>query len=153
MQGCESASERGGQQRVRVEVLVRGGGAARIAVDVDAAAAAELGLPGQARHVEGDVVVVVGLPEAVENPRGRLESGAGDLLVGAGDDPAVAGDVFDAGHGRELVAVSRRAQGGDTHAGDGGGGQGCQFEGALRECHSLTYRVRPPGCGLPARVA
>ena len=76
VEGSEGASERGGQQRVGVEVLVRGGGAARIAVDVDASAMCKLGLPGQSGHVEGDVVVVVCLPEAVEDSGGRFEGGA-----------------------------------------------------------------------------
>ena len=118
-------------------------------MNVDAPAAFKLGLSGQARHVKGDVVVVVGLPEAVEDARGCLEGGAGDLLVGASDDPAVAGGVFDAGHGGELVAVGGRAQGGDTHAGDGGGGQGCQFEGALRGGHCLNVSRPGPGRSSP----
>ena len=143
MESCECAPERGGQERVGVEVLVGGGGTARIAVDVDAPTVCEFGLPGQAGHIEGDVVVVVCLPETIEDSGGCFEGGAGDLLVGAGDDPTVACGVFDAGHGGELVAVGGRAQGGDTHAGDGGGGQGCQFEGALRGGHCLN--VSRPG--------
>ena len=143
MQGCEGASEGCGQQGIGVEVLVRGGCTARVAVNVDGATAAGLHLARQAGHVEGDVVVVVRLAEAVEDAGGCLECGAGDLLVGAGDDPAVSGGVFDAGHGGELVAVGGRAQGGDAHAGDGCGGQGCQFEGALAGGHCLN--VSRPG--------
>ena len=76
MQGCEGASEGCGEQGIGVEVLVRGGGAARIAVDVDASAMCKLGLTGQSGYVEGDVVVVVCLPEAVEDSGGRFEGWA-----------------------------------------------------------------------------
>ena len=145
VQGREGASEGRGQQWIGVEVLVGGGGTARVAVDVDGASAAGLYLARQAGHVEGDVVVVVCLSEPVQNAGGCLECGSGDLLVGAGDDPAVSGGVFDAGHGGELVAVGGRAQGGDAHAGDGCGGQGCQFEGALAGGHCLN--VSRPGAG------
>ena len=152
VQGCEGASKGRGQQRIGVEVLVRGGGAARVAVDVDGAPAAGLHLACEAGHVEGDVVVVVCLAEPVQDAGGRFECWSGDLLVGAGDDPAVSGGVFDAGHGGELVAVGGRAQGCDAHAGDGCGGQGCQFEGALAGCHCLNVsrpgpvRASPRGC-------
>ena len=59
------------------------------------------------------------------------------------------------------VVVGGRAQGGDAHTGDGGGGQGCQFEGALRgghclnvsragarECFPARSRGRLGGCGF-----
>ena len=57
--------------------------------------------------------------------------------------------MLDAGHGGELVAVGGWAQGGDTHAGDGGGGQGCQFEGALRGGHCLNVSRTRPGRASP----
>ena len=149
VQGREGTSEGRGQQGIGVEVLVRGGGAARVAVDVDGTAVAGLNLACQARHVEGNVVVVVCLAEPIQDAGGRLECGSGDLLVGAGDDPAVSGGVFDAGHGGELVAVGGRAQGGDAHAGDGRGGQGCQFEGALAGGHCLNVSRLGPGRSSP----
>ena len=149
MQGCEGASEGRGQQRIGVEVLVGGGGAARVTVDVDGATAAGLHLARQAGHVEGDVVVVVRLAQPIQDAGGCLECRAGDLLVGAGDDPTVSGGVFDAGHGGELVAVGGRAQGGDAHAGDGCGGQGCQFEGALAGGHCLNVSRRGSGRSAP----
>ena len=121
----------------------------RVAVHVDARAAADFGLSGQAWDVEGNVVVLVGLSEAVEDAGGRFEGGAGDLLVGAGDDPAVAGRVFDAGDGGELVAVGRRSQRAHAHPGHGGGGQGGQFEGALRGRHCFNVSRRGPGRASP----
>ena len=123
VEGGEGSPERGGQEQVGVEFLGRGRVSARVAVHVDARAAADFGLSGQAWDVEGNVVVLVGLSEAVEDAGGRFEGGAGDLLVGAGDDPAVAADVFDAGDGGQLVGVGRRAQRAHAQPGHGGGGQ------------------------------
>ena len=82
---------------------------ARIPVHVHDPASADCGLAGEAWDIEGDVVVLVCLSEAVEDAGRGLEGWPGDFLVGICDDPAFAGGVLDAGDGGEFVTVGRGA--------------------------------------------